>query len=458
MSNQTFVRLARIDASAKDVFQWHTRDGALERLTPPWVHADVVQRAGGIRDGDRLTLRLRKGPFTFRWVVEHVDYEDDRQFRDVQVKGPFAYWVHTHRFEPDGIACYVQDKIEYRLPMGPLGKMFGENRVREELERLFVYRHRILAHDIAVHRAYSGVRPQRVLVTGSSGLIGSTLVPFLQTGGHEVVRMVRGAASTPGTISWDPVEGRIDRESLEGFDVVIHLAGENLMGMRWTDEKKRRIRDSRVNGTGLLAETLASLERPPRVFLAASAIGYYGHRGSEILDEESKPGSGFLPEVCEGWEAATEAAIDKGIRVVNLRFGMVLTPTGGALAKMLPAFKMGVGGPIGTGWQFISWITMDDAIEAIYHSMLTETLQGPINVVSPYVATNRDFAKTLGLVLGAPAAIKVPDWAVKLALGELAQDVLLTSVRAEPRKLTDTGFIFHFPDLESALRHVLGRT
>jgi len=458
MDNKTFVRLTRIEASVKEVFDWHGRPGATKRLTPPWIDVLVVERNGGLEDGSRISLVVKKRPFHFQWILEHSGYEPERQFRDIQIKGPFAYWAYTHTFEPDRAACYIQDCIEYRLPFGPLGRFFFEARLRCELERLFVYRHRVIGHDIPVHRAYPGVSSLRILVTGSSGLIGSSLVAFLSSGGHTVMRLVRTPENKPDAIYWNPDKGEVDREALEGFDVVIHLAGEPLSGKRWNKERKKNIYESRIQGSTLLAETLASLKTPPHVFMVASAVGYYGNRGSELLDEESQPGRGFLSGVCVDWETAANVARDRGIRVVNLRFGMVLTPAGGALRVMLPIFNLGLGGPVGDGWQFVSWISMDDALEAIYHCMLTDSIKGPVNIVAPYAATNRDFAKMFGTILNRPALFKLPEWLVRMAMGEMAGELLLSSTRVEPRGLTDTGFIFHFPDLESALRHVLGRT
>ncbi len=460
MSTETFARHTEIDAPVEEVFRWHERPGAFERLTPPWEKVEVLERAGGLENGARFALRLRAGPFKVPWVLEHRDFERDRQFRDVQVSGPFARWEHMHRFEEDGRLCDMQDRIEYTLPWGPLGELLGDRFVKTELERLFIYRHRTIKHDMARHRAVSST-PLRILVTGSSGLIGSSLVPFLTTGGHRVVRLVRAPPAgvlQEETLLWDPAAGRLDAAALEGFDAVIHLAGESLVGFRWTEARKARIRDSRINGTQLLCNTLASLKKPPRVLLSASAIGFYGHRGSEILHEESAPGSGFLAGLCRAWEQATKPAADRGIRVVHLRTGVALSPAGGALGAMIVPFLFGLGGPFGDGWQFMSWIAIDDVIGAIHHALVTDSLAGPVNVVGPYVAMNRDFAKTLGAVVGRPAFVRVPAFAARVAMGDVADELLLASARVEPRKLLDSGFIFHYPELEGALRHVLGRT
>jgi len=296
----------------------------------------------------------------------------------------------------------------------------------------------------------------KVAITGSTGLVGSALLPMLTSGGHEVVRIVRHGAGARGAIGWDPDASAIDGAALEGMDAVVHLAGESIFG-RWTAAKKARIRDSRVNGTHLLVEILNRLAQPPKVLVAASAIGYYGDRAADILDEESAPGAGFLCDVCREWEAATQPAAHR-MRVVNLRFGVVLSPAGGALATMLTPFRLGVGGPIGGGSQYMSWIAIDDAIGVILHALTNPQLSGPVNVVSPDPVQNRAFATTLGRVLSRPAFLPLPAFAARLALGEMADELLLASTRVEPQRLKDTGYEFRWPELEPALRHLLGKS
>lgn len=298
--------------------------------------------------------------------------------------------------------------------------------------------------------------PMTIAVTGSTGLVGSALVPSLITGGHRVIRLTRGAVRGD-TVRWDPDAGTVDARGLEGMDAVVHLAGENIAGGLWTRERKRRIRESRVRGTRVLAEALARLERPPRVLVSASATGYYGSRRDEILREESAPGTGFLAEVCREWEAATEPAARRGVRVVHLRTGIVLSGRGGALAKMLPPFRLGLGGPLGSGAQWVSWISVDDLVGVILHAIVTETLKGPLNAVAPTPVTNRDLARTLGRVLGRPALLPVPAVALRLMLGEMAEETVLASARVEPARLRASGYVFRHPMLEDALRRQLGR-
>ena len=297
-----------------------------------------------------------------------------------------------------------------------------------------------------------------ILVTGARGLIGGALFPFLTTDGHRVLRLVRSkAGSGTGDVAWDPAAGTIDRAALRGLDAVVHLAGENIFG-RWTARKKARIHDSRGRATRLLCESLAQLSPPLRVLVCASAVGYYGDRGAEILREESAPGNSFLAEVCREWEAATQAVTDAGIRVVNLRFGMVLTPAGGALATMLLPFRLGLGGRFGSGRQFMSWITLDDLLEVVRHALTIEALRGPVNAVAPNPVTNLEFTRTLGRVLSCPTLFPVPGFAAHFVLGEMADELLLASARVEPARLLATGFRFRFPELEGALRHLLGKT
>ena len=295
----------------------------------------------------------------------------------------------------------------------------------------------------------------RVLIAGASGLVGSALIPALEAEGAEVTRLVRRSAGA-GEIEWHPNSDQIDATQLEGFDAVINLAGENIAAGRWTDELKRKIHDSRVNGTHLLSEAIARLKQRPAVFLCASATGIYGDRGDETLDEQSESGSGFLAGVCGEWEQATGPAVQAGVRTVTLRFGPILAREGGMLAKLLTPFKMGMGGKVGSGKQYISWVAIDDVVSAIKLALNDASLRGPLNIVSPNPVTNEVFTKTLGHVLSRPTALAMPAFAVRLAFGEMADEMLLTSQRVIPKKLNDAGYAFQQPELEGALRKHLG--
>lgn len=297
-----------------------------------------------------------------------------------------------------------------------------------------------------------------VAVTGASGLVGSALVASLAAGDHRAVALVR-RTPRPGenALRWDPSSGVITPAGPAVADAIVHLAGDSIMGLRWTTEKKRRIRESRTTATRLLVQTLIRLPQPPAVLVCASAIGYYGSRGDEVLTEESRPGTGFLADVARAWEAATAPAIARGIRVVNLRLGVVLSARGGALAKMLTPFRLGLGGVIGDGAQWMSWIALDDTIGAIVHALTTDSLRGPVNAVAPAPATNAEFTRTLGRVLGRPTLVPLPAFAARLALGEMADELLLASQRVVPARLQACGYAFRHPTLEGAFRAALAR-
>ena len=295
----------------------------------------------------------------------------------------------------------------------------------------------------------------KVAITGSSGLIGSSLVSFLSKKGVTVSKILRENPED-NKISWKPEGGDWDSAFAGGIDGIVHLAGENVASGRWTKAKKEKIRNSRIEGTKRLCEHILKLPTPPSVLVCASAIGYYGNRGVEFLNEGSSRGSGFLPDVCLGWEEAAESVSKAGIRVVNVRFGIVLSKDGGALAKMMTPFKIGMGGKIGSGTQYMSWVAMDDVTGAIYHTLITESLKGPVNVTAPNPVTNKEFTNTLGEVLKRPAVVPIPAFAAKLAFGEMANDLLLASTKVAPKRLSDSGYKFQYPELENALKHVLG--
>lgn len=297
----------------------------------------------------------------------------------------------------------------------------------------------------------------KILITGASGLLAGKLIPVLQAKGHEIYKLSRSKAKKSDEIQWDAYKGFADEEfaKLENLDAVVHLAGDDIAGANWTDEKKKSIKDSRVRGTRTLIEALKRTENPPKIFVSASAIGFYGDRGNEILTEESPNGEGFIPEVCQEWENEAENAKDFDARVVFLRTGIVLTKDGGALGKMLLPFKFGVGGTVGSGEQFMSWIAVDDLIKILVFAIENENLNGAVNATAPNPATNETFTKTLGKVLNRPTFIPVPAFGIKLLFGEMGETLLLEGCRVVPEKLRSAGFEFEFPDLENALKHVL---
>src|SRR5688572_8805984 len=295
----------------------------------------------------------------------------------------------------------------------------------------------------------------KILISGSHGLVGTALVKALETENHEIFRLVRHAPGSRSEIEWSPDRYSIALARIEGFDAVVHLAGESIAEGRWTDEKKKRIRESRVKGTKLLGDALANLSNPPPTLVSASAIGYYGNRGDELLNEGSAPGDDFLSEVCVEWEEGTALATEKGIRVVNTRFGIILDPEGGALAKMLPPFRMGIGGRIGSGKQWMSWIALDDVVAGIKFALTNEALSGPVNFVAPNPVTNSEFTKTLGRALSRPTLFPIPAFGVRLVFGEMADALLLSSQRVEPERLKEAGYQFQYSQLDKAIEHAV---
>jgi len=297
----------------------------------------------------------------------------------------------------------------------------------------------------------------KILIGGSHGLVGTALIKSLETDGHEIFRLVRRAPTSKTEVEWSPDRYSIALARIEGFDAVVNLAGESIAEGRWTDDKKRRIRESRVKGTKLLGDALANLTVSPKTFVCASAIGYYGNPGDELLTETSAPGDDFLAKVCAEWEGATALATEKGIRVVNARFGVILDTNGGALKKMLPPFRMGVGGKIGSGKQWMSWIALADVVGGIQFALANDSIKGPVNLVAPSPVTNAEFTKTLGKVLSRPTIFPMSAFAIKLLFGEMGEALLLGVQRVAPERLVAEGYEFRYPQLEQALAHILGK-
>lgn len=454
----SFEMRSEVPAPAAEVFAWHARLGALRRLLPPWENARIIERQSGLEEGARTVLRFRRGPVALRWVAVHRRPEPGLVFVDEQERGPLAEWRHTHRFTPlDEGRSVLEDQIEYSLPLNSLTEPLAGRLVHRELERTFHFRHRRTANDLSRHREYAG-EALRIGITGASGLIGTQLSAFLSAGGHSVFSFVR-RDPRPGSeeIYWQPSRGQIDTHALGGLDAVVHLAGRSIAAWRWTSRVRREIRESRVASTRLLAEALAGLSTPPRTLITASAEGYYGDRGHERLDEGSGPGRGFMSEVCQEWEAAADPAREAGIRVVNLRFGVVMSAAGGMLAAMLPIFRAGLGGRLGEGWQYVSWIALDDLLGAILHTLRDERLRDAVNATAPAPVTNRQLTHVLGGALRRPTLIAVSSRLIRTLLGQMGEELLLYSARVEPRRLEAAGFRFFYPSLEDALSFELGR-
>ena len=452
----TFHRSTELECSAAAAMAWHQRPGALQRLCPPWERVEVLHNAGtGIADGTRVNLRQHWGPLAFDWEVEHWGFEPDRRFCDRQLQGPFARWEHEHRFEPLGEGrCRLVDTIQYELPTKIL-RSWSPSFLQERLERLFAYRHRVTQADLKL----TPPPPGRVVISGASGLLGRSLVPLLQTQGWAVDRLVRRPVQHDREIYWDPHRGTVEWPEDYRCDAVIHLAGANIADGRWTPRRREAILGSRIEGTRTLVGGLDRLAVAPRVFVSGSAVGYYGATatGESVMTEESPAGRGFLAQVCHEWEGEAAVARQLGIRTVMLRTGAVLSPAGGALAKMLPAFQAGLGGRLGTGQQPFAWIGIEDWVQAVRHVLASPDVDGPVNVTAPQILTQAEFAATMAAVLRRPALLPVPAFTLKLLFGRMAEEVLLTGAAVEPRRLTETGFRFQHPTAEAALRHVLGR-
>jgi uncharacterized protein len=454
----TFRYRIELDHPVETVFRWHTRPGAFERLTPPWESVRVLERDGGLQPGARVLLGLRKGPTELKWEVEHTEFEENHLFVDEQVRGPFRSWRHEHRFERlESGRTAVKDVVEWEAPLGALGETFGGAYIEKTLERLFRFRGLRLADDLRRHAEAGRSDSLVIAMTGSTGLVGEPLVHFLRSGGHRVVRIRRGGSGEDDAIRWDPLGGTIEAERLEGVDAVVHLAGEPIVGPRWTEGKKEAILRSREEGTLTLSRALAGLRNPPRVLVSASAVGYYGDRGDEVLTEASQPGKGFLSEVCRRWEGATSPARTAGIRVVRLRTGIVLSPAGGVLGTLLLPFRSGVGGRVGNGRQYMSWIDHDDHLGLIHHAITQDGVRGPVNATAPSPLTNAAFTDVLGRVLRRPTLIPVPRPAIRALMGQMGEELLLHGQRVMPEVARETGFHFLRPDLEASLRFQLGR-
>ncbi|MFN3596322.1 MAG: TIGR01777 family oxidoreductase [Rubricoccaceae bacterium] len=464
-----FVARTPLPVSPEALADWHARPGAFERLTPPWQPV-ALEHFEGIGPGQRAVLRLGVGPASVRWVAEHEALPSgELGFADRQLEGPFGRWRHEHRMMPAATpgASVLKDAVAYALPAAAVTAPLASGLARAELERLFAYRHRVTRADLARHAAGAGAAPMTVAVTGASGLVGRALAALLTTGGHRVVRLVRSRGEAvrlnrgplERAVYWNPEADEIDLGGLAQAapEAVVHLAGEPVFGLRWTARKKRRIWESRARGTRLLARALALLEPRPRLLVSASASGYYGTRGADLLPEDAPPGDGFLADVCRAWEAATEDAEAAGLRIIHARIGIVLSPAGGALARLGPVVQAGLGAWPGDGAAFWPWIALDDLAYALLHLLRTEDLCGPVNLAAPAPATARTVVRTLARVLRRPALAGVPAPALRALAGEQADAVLLASARMVPARLTASGFSFAYPVLETALRHLYGR-
>src|SRR5690625_3197515 len=441
-----------VDAPREEVFDWYQRPGAFTRLAPPWQPLRLVAEAASLRDG-RARLALPGG---LRWVADHQPDHYDPPHRFVDQIGSdgiaslparlLVRWRHVHDFEDAGEGrTRVIDRVETPIPGRLLRPMFG-------------YRHRQLADDLAAHQEARrhGFTPATVAITGASGLVGTALAAFLSTGGHRVIRLVRRAPVSADERRWDPEDP--DPRLLAGVDALIHLGGASIAG-RFSDEHRAAIRDSRIGPTRRLAEVVAATTNGPQTVLCASAVGYYGYdRGDETLSETSSRGDGFLADVVADWEDALSPAEQAGARVVRIRTGIVQSPAGGTLRLLRPLFAAGLGGRVGSGRQWLSWIGIDDLVDIYHRGLWDIALSGPVNAVAPNPVRNSDYSRGLARVMHRPAVLPVPTAGPRVLLGDQgARELALASQRVIPARLADAGHRFRYSDLVPALQHVLGK-
>ncbi|MFE5775589.1 TIGR01777 family oxidoreductase [Brachybacterium sp. NPDC056505] len=477
-----------LDHGVDEVLAWHERPGALVRLTPPGMARIEDPDAGGLEVGRRVAVRLGApllpAGLSPRWELRHASREDRgsgatavHAFVDAQVTGPFRAWRHQHEIAGTGPgASEIRDRIDLEMP-GGIGETGGigadeaggigglpAREARRTIERMLSFRGEQLRDDLAFHARRAGSPRLVVAIAGASGLIGTQLVALLRTGGHRVIRMVRGRAEGPDEISWDPERGELDPADLEGVDAVVNLAGRPI-STRFTARAEREILTSRVHGGDLIARTLARMRGGsgapdgPGILVQASAIGAYGaQRPGELLTEDDAFGDDVLARVCEEWEASSAPAVRAGVRVVHLRTGIVLSDGGGALLPQIPMFLAGIGGRLAAPDAVLSWITLDDMTRAYAHALCTDELEGPVNAVAPAPVTSREFARTLGRVLHRPSLVPVPGFGPALLLGrEGAKELVRADQDVDASRLLGSGFDPAHTELEQALRHVLRR-
>ncbi|MCI5065186.1 TIGR01777 family oxidoreductase [bacterium] len=461
-----FSKKSTISASQEELFRYHMSPGALHRLIPPWEDIQVLsQTTPGVTQGSEVQLQVPLGPGVAKvWHARHTELTAPESFTDQQLSGPFARWIHQHRFRAKDEKSELSDEIDYQLPLHPLSTLVADWFVQQKLERTFHFRHQRTAADLTALRFLNQscgggnpCPPKTVLVTGGTGLVGRNLIAFLHALGHTPLTVSRSPSDDPNQYQWDIEAGVFPYEALERADAVIHLAGEGIAEKRWSAAQKQRIRESRVAGTRLLVQSIAEVRDRPEVLISASATGYYGDRGDEELTEASSPGDAFTSTVAIEWEEEAQRAESLGLRTIFPRIGIVLTPEGGALRKMLLPFQCGVAGKLGSGQQWMSCIFIDDLVYGLSFLLENSSCEGAYNMVTPSPEQNVSFTKALGSVLHRPTPFPVPAPLLRLALGELAEELLLASTRVFPERLLQAGYQFTFPNIPQGLAFVLGK-
>ena len=458
-----FVHKAKFDANKKQIWDWYNSDGAFRRIMPEWEGIQPIN-AGRLVDGDETIFKVKMGPLRQKWVARHHSVVPGESFADRMIKGPFGAWNHHHEFESSsGQMTSVIDNVEYKLPLHIFTGWSAGFTVLPRMKQMFEFRSVRVANDLKQIQATDKLSRQRILVSGSTGMIGLQLCAFLEAAGHDVHRLLRPSTKLPSdvdsskVVEWNDLTGEILEGDMNGFDSIIHLAGAGIGDKRWSKKRLKLIRDSRIIPTENLAKIVAGLENPPKKMLCSSAIGFYGNRGTEVLDENSSAGNDMLSDLCKDWENASNAAKDAGINVIHLRTGIVMSPLGGALAKLLLPAKMGAGGPVGGGKQMQSWISLDDEIYAIHHLMMKEDSEGVYNLTAPNPVSQKQFAKTLGKVLRRPAFAPLPGFVIKILFGQMGKKLVLEGQDVRPNRLLESGYEFTHSELESCLRSCLGK-
>jgi hypothetical protein len=442
---ETFYKESNLPFSAQSLFDWHFQPACLKRLIPPWEKVKIVDKYEPIVEGRRVRLKVEVFPFIFLpWEAEHYDIIPGRQFKDRSITSPFRSWEHTHEFLEVGEGSILRDSIKFELPFHNLSKNLIGKGISSKLQRNFNYRHEATRYDLEsklfLERYLENVKLKRIVISGSSGLIGKALSIQLTNLGFEVINLSRDFRELS------------ENEEIYG---VVHLGGEPVASGVWSKSKKERIYQSRKEGTKVLVEKIRKLKLRPEVFVSASAVGIYGPTRNEPLIEESAPGDGFLADVCKAWEAASNEIAGE-IRTVQTRFGLVLSPAGGALKGMIMPFKLGLGGILGDGKHHLSFVILDDAVRAILFALFNRNISGPINVVAPNAVTNETFSRTLGGIFNRPVRFRLPKSLVDLALGEISREALFANQQVVPEKLLKHGFKFGYPELGLGLRYLFG--
>lgn len=453
----TFTYSSRVPEPPQTVLDYHSCSGALARLTPPWEHVRVLTTSP-LEAGAHIQLQVKIGPFSLGWDALIKEASPPHSFTDFALKSPFKYWLHKHCFENEAKGTRILDTIDYLLPGGPIVNFLARAIVCQKLQRMFSYRHAVMREDLARKVMNpSHIKPQTILITGASGMVGQALLPLLTLQGHKVLTL----SHTPGkgNFYWNPSsKALLLPKVLEGVGVIIHLGGASI-AKRWSASYKKQIYDSRIESTRTLISLIEKQKERPHTFICASSTAISPHLNNlEEPPTTDTPTSGnFLAEVTKDWELATTPLKAMGIRTVNLRMGIVLSPAGGLLSKLQLPFTLGLGGPVGSGKQTMSWITIDDVVDIISNAINNPNYEGPIHAVSPHPCPNQAFVQTLARVLKRPALVPKPAFLVKAILGELGENLALSSTRVYPKKLETLGYSFRFAHLEEALRHVLGR-